>query len=59
MKSPHVVQLILGDCREVLRTLPFNSVDLIFTSPPYADRRKHMYGGIAPEAYVEWFLPII
>ena len=27
------------------------------TSPPYADRRKNTYGGIAPEKYVEWFLP--
>lgn len=51
-------QLILGDCREVLKELPTNSVDLIFTSPPYADRRKSTYGGISPEHYVEWFLPI-
>lgn len=58
MEAPNAVQLILGDCREVLRTLPSDSVDLIFTSPPYADRRKHTYGGIAPEEYVEWFLPI-
>ena len=29
--------------------------DLIVTSPPYADARKHTYGGIAPECYVEWF----
>ncbi len=35
-----------------------NSVDLIFTSPPYADRRKQTYGGVKPEDYVEWFLPI-
>jgi len=47
-----------GDCREVLPTLPDECVDLIVTSPPYADRRKHTYGGIPPEQYVEWFLPI-
>jgi site-specific DNA-methyltransferase (adenine-specific) len=47
-----------GDCRQVLPTLPDESVDLIVTSPPYADRRKHTYGGIAPEEYVDWFLPI-
>ena len=35
-----------------------NSVDLIFTSPPYADNRKATYGGIHPDKYVEWFLPI-
>ena len=51
-------KLILGDCREVLKEIPDNSVDLIFTSPPYADRRKNTYGGIHPDEYVEWFLPI-
>lgn len=50
--------IILGDSREILRTLSANSVDLIFTSPPYADRRKNTYGGIKPEEYVAWFLPI-
>lgn len=48
----------LGDCKEVLKKIPDNSVDLIFTSPPYADQRKNSYGGIKPEKYVEWFLPI-
>jgi len=47
-----------GDCREVLQTLPDECVDFIVTSPPYADRRKHTYGGVPPEEYVEWFLPI-
>ena len=28
-------QLLLGDCREVLKTLPDNSVDSIVTDPPY------------------------
>jgi len=46
-----------GDCLEVLQRLPENSIDLIMTSPPYADNRKNTYGGIAPENYVEWFLP--
>lgn len=48
----------LGDCKNVLRELPDNSVDLIFTSPPYADQRKNTYGGIHPNEYVDWFLPI-
>ena len=46
-----------GDCEEVLRELPSNSVDLIITSPPYADQRKNTYGGICPVEYVQWFLP--
>ena len=47
-----------GDCRELLSCFPDNSVDLILTSPPYADRRKKTYGGIHPDKYVDWFLPI-
>ncbi len=49
--------LYLGDCEEILKELPDNSVDLIFTSPPYADQRKTTYGGIHHAHYVEWFLP--
>ena len=51
-------RLILGDCKDELRQLKDNSIDLIFTSPPYADSRTHTYGGISPDKYVEWFLPI-
>jgi DNA modification methylase len=50
-------QILLGDCEEVLKSFPDNSVDLIFTSPPYADQRKNTYGGIKPDDYVDWFLP--
>ena len=47
-----------GDSKEVLKLLPANSVNLIVTSPPYADQRKNTYGGIHPDKYVKWFLPI-
>lgn len=50
-------EFFLGDCEEELKKIPDNSVDLIFTSPPYADQRKNTYGGIHPDHYVEWFLP--
>lgn len=50
-------QMLLGDCEEVLKSFPDNSIDLIVTSPPYADSRKNVYGGIHPDKYVEWFLP--
>lgn len=50
--------LILGDSREKLKELESNSIDLIFTSPPYADSRANTYGGVSPDAYVAWFLPI-
>lgn len=49
--------IIHGDCEEVIRDFPDNSIDLIFTSPPYADQRKQTYGGVHPDDYVEWFLP--
>ncbi|MDI9336954.1 MAG: site-specific DNA-methyltransferase [Alphaproteobacteria bacterium] len=52
------LNLILGDCKDKLKCLPDCSVDLIFTSPPYADQRKTTYGGISTDKYVEWFLPI-
>lgn len=51
-------KILLGDCKNVLKTLDTNSIDLIVTSPPYADRRKNTYGGINPDKYVGWFLPI-
>lgn len=46
-----------GDCEKVLRVIPNNTIDLIVTSPPYADQRNHTYGGVKPENYVSWFLP--
>ena len=49
-------QVFLVDCEKILKDFEENSIDLIVTSPPYADRRKHTYGGIKPENYVEWFL---
>lgn len=36
-------QLITGDCVEVMREIPADSVDLTVTSPPYDDLRR--YGG--------------
>ncbi|OGX39387.1 MAG: DNA methylase, partial [Omnitrophica WOR_2 bacterium RIFCSPHIGHO2_02_FULL_50_17] len=51
-------KILSGDCKNVLKALNTNSIDLIVTSPPYADRRKNTYGGINPDKYVEWFLPI-
>ncbi|GHU25814.1 methyltransferase [Spirochaetia bacterium] len=52
------VELYLGDARYGLNKIAGDTIDLIVTSPPYADQRKNTYGGIAPDKYVEWFLPI-
>jgi site-specific DNA-methyltransferase (adenine-specific) len=46
-----------GDSLELLKCLPDESVDLVVTSPPYADRRSSTYGGVKADDYVEWFLP--
>ena len=47
-----------GDCAEVIATnIVSRSVNLIVTSPPYADQRAGNYGGIHPNKYVDWFLP--
>lgn len=50
-------EIVLGDCEEVLKSYPDACVDLIFTSPPYADQRRHTYGGVKPSEYVDWFMP--
>lgn len=51
------VQNIIGDCLDVINNIDDNSIDLIVTSPPYADARKKEYGGPLASTYVEWFLP--
>ncbi len=53
----YIDTIFVGDCEEVLADLPDDSIDLIFTSPPYADQRKRVYGGIHPNRYVDWFMP--
>ncbi len=51
-------EILYGDCLDIMKNIPDNSIDMIITSPPYAERRKNVYGGISEEKYVEWFLPI-
>lgn len=46
----------LGDSRELMGRLPDSSVNLIFTSPPYALHFKKEYGNVDKADYVEWFL---
>lgn len=48
------IQLHHGDCIDVMRTLPAESVDAIVTSPPYAEQRKATYGGISEAEYPDW-----
>jgi len=46
----------LGDSQELLGKLPDSSVNLIFTSPPYALHFKKAYGNVSKADYIEWFL---
>lgn len=47
--------LIYGDCREALKAYR-GVVDLIVTSPPYADARHKHYDSIHPDKFAEWFM---
>jgi DNA modification methylase len=40
--------ILNGDCLTELPKLAPDSVDLIVTSPPYADARRKQYGGVHP-----------
>lgn len=51
-------RIINGDCLEELQQIESNSINLIITSPPYADSRHRTYGGVRPDDYVAWFLPV-
>jgi site-specific DNA-methyltransferase (adenine-specific) len=57
-QNGNFVDLYYGDSLLVLKSLPNDSIDLIVTSPPYSDQRKTTYGGVHPDKYVDWFLPI-
>jgi DNA modification methylase len=46
----------LGDSLEVLKEIPSSSINLVFTSPPYALHYKKEYGNVNKEDYVDWFL---
>ena len=51
-------EIYLGNSLEVLKGFKSDGIDLVITSPPYADQRNSTYRGIKPDHYVEWFLPI-
>ena len=56
MENDPYNKVLCGDCENVLLEYPDGCIDLIVTSPPYADARKKTYGGIPPDEYVNWFL---
>jgi site-specific DNA-methyltransferase (adenine-specific) len=48
-------EVICGDSRQVLARFA-GQVDLVVTSPPYADARRNHYDSIHPDKFVDWFL---
>ena len=44
--------LYQGDCLDILPTL--TGVDAVVTSPPYAEQRKKLYGGVPEADYPQW-----
>ncbi|MGH9461941.1 MAG: DNA-methyltransferase [Vicinamibacteria bacterium] len=46
-----------GNSVELLSSLPKESIDLVFTSPPYALHFKKEYGNVDKNEYVDWFRP--
>lgn len=46
--------ILEGDCIDVMRTLPAESIDAVITSPPYAMQRKATYGGVPEAKYPAW-----
>ena len=55
----NINSFLCGDCTQKLKEIDEETIDLIVTSPPYADQRD--YGvtdtKIAADGYVEWFRP--
>lgn len=51
-------EILLGECLEVLKEIQDESIDLVVTSPPYADQRIKTYGGMKPGDYVSWFISV-
>lgn len=46
----------LGDSIEFMHSVADASVDLIFTSPPFALKRKKQYGNEDEDRYCDWFM---
>ena len=54
------MELYNGNCFELIKTLKDESIDLVITSPPYANIKKYIDDeGIEPDNYVEWIMPLI
>ncbi len=51
--------LYVGDSKDLLKAIPDNSVNLVFTSPPYPLVFKKEYGNVDAHEYVEWLMTFV
>jgi DNA modification methylase len=61
MKTPAVYSTVLGcayqgDALDLLKELDDESVNLVFTSPPFALQRQKEYGNRSEAEYVDWLM---
>lgn len=53
-------KIVIGDCIDLIKELPNNSIDLVITSPPYSDILN--YGKEVsinkPSDYCDWIMPL-
>ena len=60
MIDTDINKIYCGDCNEVLKNIPSNSVDLVITSPPYFQQREYGGGnGVGNENKVEEYIESI
>lgn len=54
------IEIQIGDSFELIKNLPDNSVDLVLTSPPYADIVSYskVVSVKKPQEYCDWLLPL-
>lgn len=56
MTNTDLNKIYYGDCNEVLKDIPSNSVDLVITSPPYFQQREYGGTGIGNEKTAEEYI---
>ncbi|MGQ0793991.1 MAG: DNA methyltransferase [Deltaproteobacteria bacterium] len=49
-------EILCGDCAELIKQIPSDTVDLVITSPPYFQQREYNGGGIGNEKKLEDYI---
>jgi len=58
--GPRSCTLYHGDCLEILRAMPTDSIDLVFGAPPYEDARTYGIGfSLKGQAWVDWMAQVV